>query len=155
MRLINLFYTIKNLKHPIFDSPHFFSTCGTYWRQCFVTGHLVTRYFPPPFLGKQRIFLGVASILSICLCPHTCIIFVRKKYFTCGEEFDHLGMRRSHLISNHQNSPQKKHQHSSNRCHLSCFLKKTLVLKLFFFILIFFCFFFYFFFAMLTDSLKV
>lgn len=28
LRLINLFYTIKNLKHPIFDSHHFFSTCG-------------------------------------------------------------------------------------------------------------------------------
>ena len=33
---------------------------------------LVTKCFPPkPCLGKQRIFLGVAVILSMCLCSHT------------------------------------------------------------------------------------
>ena len=26
---------------------------------------------PTPYLGKQRISLGVAIILSMCLCPHT------------------------------------------------------------------------------------
>ena len=33
---------------------------------------LVTRFFPSnPYLGKQRISLGVTSILSMCLCLHT------------------------------------------------------------------------------------
>ena len=38
-----------------------------------------------------------------------------KKPFTCGEEFNHL--RRSHLISNHQNCSQKNNskKHSFNK----------------------------------------
>ena len=44
------------------------STCVTYRMPRHATGHQVP---PTLFLGRQKTALGVASILLMCLCPHT------------------------------------------------------------------------------------
>ena len=55
------------LKHPFFLFQFSFATYRT---PCHSISH--HSHFPPnPYLGEQRISLGVASILSMCLCPHT------------------------------------------------------------------------------------
>ena len=58
-----------------------------------------SRLCPNPYLGKQRISLGVTIILSICLCQHTQfdynqftvtpgLVYQNFKHFACGEDFN-------------------------------------------------------------------
>ena len=59
----------QSVRLPLAAYPSLRSHCVTY--RTYVIP-LVTKYFPPSrYLGKQRMPLGVASILSMCLCSHT------------------------------------------------------------------------------------
>ena len=59
----------NTVRLPLVTYPYLCSTCVTYgsmphhWSP--------SAHHPTLYLGKQRIFLGVAIILSMCLCPHT------------------------------------------------------------------------------------
>ena len=64
-----LIHPTQSVRLPMVITPH---CAAPVWLTGHYTVPLVTRCFPPnPYLGKQRISLGVAIILSICLCSHT------------------------------------------------------------------------------------
>ena len=63
------------------------SICVTYGVPCHSIGHQV----PNPCPEKQRISLGVASILNVCLCPNTYLTFHREvllgRFYLCVRIF--------------------------------------------------------------------
>ena len=62
-------FPTQSVRLPLVTYPSLCSTCVTYRSYAMP---LVTKCFPPnPYLGKWRISLGVTSILSMCLHPHT------------------------------------------------------------------------------------
>ena len=67
--LIHPLSQTQSVRAPLVPYYSLFSTCVTYGMLCHVICHQVLP--TQPFLGKQRIFLGVASILRVCLCPHS------------------------------------------------------------------------------------
>ena len=63
-------FPTQSVRLPLVTYPSLRSTCVTYRTPCALPA--VARCFlPNPYLGKQRITLGVARILSMCLCSHT------------------------------------------------------------------------------------
>ena len=67
--LIHSPFLTQSVRLPLVTYPLLCSTCVTYRMPCHP---LVTKCFPPnSYLGKQRISLGVATILNIYLCSHT------------------------------------------------------------------------------------
>ena len=70
---IQFFYSppfpTQSVRSPLVTYPSLCSTCVTYRTLCHAIGHQVLP--TQPYLGKWRISLGVTSILSMCLHPHT------------------------------------------------------------------------------------
>ena len=76
------FFVFECLGIPFFNSPltqsvklpmvTYPSLCSTWWLMGRHATPEITTCFPPsPYLGKQRISLGMTIILSMRLCPHT------------------------------------------------------------------------------------
>ena len=69
--LIHLLPLTQSVRLPLLLYQSLCSKCVTHGLLHSITGHQ-GKYFPSnPYLEKQRISLGVASILSMRLCPHT------------------------------------------------------------------------------------
>ena len=62
-------FSTQSVRLPLVTYPSLCSTCVTYRTLCHAIGHQALPL--NPYLGKQRISLGVTTILSMCLCSHT------------------------------------------------------------------------------------
>ena len=64
--LIHPHFWTQSVRLPLITYPLLRSTCVTYRTPCHASGHHIL-----PTLEKQGISIGMASILSMCLCSHT------------------------------------------------------------------------------------
>lgn len=90
--LPNLPFQTQSVRPHLINSNTLYSSCVTY-RTPWET--LAARNFPHnPYLGKQSIFLSVASILSMCLCPHSQFTYHQKvvlarPFYVLGSAIEH------------------------------------------------------------------
>ena len=73
--LIHSFFGTHSVSKRLVPCHSLCSNCVTYGMLCHAIGHQICP--TKTFLEKQKISLGVAGILKMCLCPHS--------YLTCNQ----------------------------------------------------------------------